>query len=217
MHGPSCSTGLIAVCLCGIHVPGFDGPALGPDATRGPAVSESDLYPSRELGGNLGVPLRWTACSTCRDPDPPRGPDEDYLEALRRRWTPPRTRGLSPAPARHPERGRRQPARRVRHAAPVLAVVARRFAGAPTVLFDLLRGPLSVAPGTAERPGTDPVVVRQMRTILLALLGELRAEHPAAIVLAEAVAGTTGGGPLTYTDGSLAPGVLAGYRTAPIP
>ncbi len=90
-------------------------------------------------------------------------------------------------------------------------MVGSRWADSPSVLFDLLRAPHRVELFGA-RQDVNMVAAQQLRTLLLALLGELRAVHPLALAIAEYISGTVGSSPLTYTDGSLAPGVLVGYR-----
>lgn len=91
-------------------------------------------------------------------------------------------------------------------------VVGARYESSPTVLFDLLRGPAGGGiNGTMVRPDSD-VAWWQRQSIALALLGELRGVHPGAVAVVESPEGVVPPLPMSLTDGSVAPNVIAGVR-----
>jgi hypothetical protein len=91
-------------------------------------------------------------------------------------------------------------------------VIGARYESSPTVLFDLLRGPEGAGlNGTMRRPDSD-VARWQRQSITLALLGELRSVHPGAVAVVESPEGVVPTLPMSLTDGSVAPNVIAGVR-----
>jgi hypothetical protein len=208
------------------HVPGFDTAVRGRHGFP-PALGESDLDLLARWGATaVSVPI---ALDLAMDvpavadplvrpvpppvtPEPLGAPDEGYLEALETAIDAAAERGLYTvvqlARLRRPGDDRPVPFDALRR---LWQLLGERLAGAPTVLFDLLRGPDVVDPFVI-RPASPALADRQLRTITLALLGELRRVHPGAIVLAETAAGQAPVSPLTYTDGSAVPGVVLAYR-----
>jgi hypothetical protein len=222
------------VRLRAVHVPGFDRAGLLPDGGYPAPVSEEDLDLLVRWGATaVSVPIALDkVVAAPAVPDPrivlPEGAtpvlDEadsgdfggDYLDVLDTTVRAAQDRGLYTivqlATLRSGDDDRPlsfEVCRRLWRA------LGRRWSDSPAVLFELLRTPAAVdLPGTG--PGQAAVGARQLHTLLLAMLGELRAEHPAAVVIAGFVAGTVGA-PLTFTDGRPAPGVITGYRPGPRP
>ncbi|MFG1605017.1 hypothetical protein [Actinoplanes sp. NPDC049265] len=218
------------VRLRAVHVPGFDHAVPGPDGDYAPAVPEPDLDLLVRWGVTaVSVPIALdhvVAAAPVPDPDLrlPAGaapipaesdPADDgaaYLDALDATVRAAQDRGLYTivqlATVRSGGDGQPLSFADFRR---LWRVVGRRWSDSPTVLFDLLRNPVAVV---LEQPGParPDVAARQLHTFLLAMLGELRAEHPAAIAIAGFLTGTAGSRPLSYTDGRPAPGVITGFR-----
>ena len=96
------------------------------------------------------------------------------------------------------------------------ALLARRYADEPAVLFDLFRSPH--APGTADSlafllPQPTWSVWRKW---LLAMIGEIRREHPRALVIARGLdrGADLSGFPLRYSDGSTVANVVYSFQPA---
>ena len=92
------------------------------------------------------------------------------------------------------------------------SALGARYRGEPAVLYDLLRAPAALALYEQVAAPGDPRAVTVHNHLLLGMLSGLRQEHPASVAVSEALAGTVDGLPLTYTDGSLAPDVVVGWR-----
>src|SRR5262245_10001032 len=89
-------------------------------------------------------------------------------------------------------------------------LLARRYANESAVLFDLFRSPHDTRPDDATRPLVVNVGWTLWRRWLLALLGEVRRQHPRALVFARGIARGRDltGFPLRYTDGTIPSNVV---------
>ncbi|MCL6620630.1 MAG: glycoside hydrolase family 5 protein [Syntrophobacterales bacterium] len=91
-------------------------------------------------------------------------------------------------------------------------ILARRYAHEPAVLFQLFGSPHDPGPGDATARLLPRVTWPVWRNHLLAMLGELRREHPRAVVLAPGLAGDLSGFPLRYSDGSQVANLIYGLE-----
>ena len=186
--------------------------------TFAPALTEGDVAALAELGVNaVAVPIAQDlALAGSGDAEP-----EDYLEALDGTIESVAGAGMyaivqlsvvSPTIATHVDAGgeRFEPALPTPESLDLMGVLGRRYEGEPAVLFDLFRSP--------HHPGAGDATATLVRRItwdlwyrwLLALLGELRREHPRAIAFARGLrrGRDLSGFPLAYTDGSHPPGLV---------
>ena len=94
------------------------------------------------------------------------------------------------------------------------AILAQRYAQESAVLFDLFRTP---SPEVSD--ATAAIFPRLTWTVwrhwLLAMLGEIRREHPRALVIAKGLGLSVAGFPLKYSDGSQVQNLIYGVELGP--
>jgi hypothetical protein len=90
------------------------------------------------------------------------------------------------------------------------SLLAQRYANESAVIYDLFRSPHDSKPGDATRTLVAHVGWTLWRRWLLALLGEVRRQHPRALAIMRGIARGRDltGFPLLYTDGSSPANVL---------
>ncbi len=89
-------------------------------------------------------------------------------------------------------------------------ILARRYAEEPAVLFQLFGPPHDPGPGDATAGLLPRVTWPVWRNHLLAMLGELRREHPRAVALVPGLGSELSGFPLPFSDGSPVPHLIYG-------
>lgn len=93
--------------------------------------------------------------------------------------------------------------------------LAQRYSREPAVLFDLFANPRDPAPEDpthAFLPQLRPTIWRNW---VLAMLGEIRRSHPAALVIVRGANASLAGLPVTYDDGSLPSALVYAINATP--
>lgn len=91
-------------------------------------------------------------------------------------------------------------------------ILARRYAEEPAVLFQLFGPPHDPGPGDATAVLLSRVTWPVWRNHLLAMLGELRREHPRAVALVPGLGSELSGFPLPFSDGTPVPHLIYGLK-----
>lgn len=91
-------------------------------------------------------------------------------------------------------------------------ILARRYAEEPAVLFQLFGPPHDPGPGDATAVLLSRVTWPVWRNHLLAMLGELRREHPRAVALVSGLGSDLSGFPIPFSDGTPVPHLIYGLE-----
>lgn len=95
------------------------------------------------------------------------------------------------------------------------AVLARRYSNEPAVIFDLFRNPHDIAASDSTSFLVPRFSWSVWRHWLLAMLGEIKREHPRALIIARGPSFDMSGFPLVYSDGSRAANIIYATEITP--